>query len=128
MNSTELLDWAFSAGGGVPFAAFDTAVASYRRQRKLDDALRIASAFPYLDVCRKMFREEADKSFEYLNSRFEKNEEPQNAASALGVYFEEIGKTTEAIEWLSIAQNHPMTLSAKKLAIQKSIEKLRARR
>ncbi|MGA7383172.1 MAG: hypothetical protein WBW81_00260, partial [Methylocella sp.] len=35
LNAKGLLDWAFSGGGGVPFAAFDTPIAIYRRQKSL---------------------------------------------------------------------------------------------
>jgi tetratricopeptide (TPR) repeat protein len=128
LAAKELLDWAFSGGGGVPFGAFETAVASYRRQRKISDALRIASAFPYFPTCRKMFREEKPKSLDYLLLRFEGNKEPHNAAYALGIYYEEQGDFSEAIKWLALAQKHPQTLEGKKTIIQRSIEKLQGRR
>jgi Pentatricopeptide repeat domain len=127
LNAKELLDWAFSGGAGAPFAAFDTPLAIYRRQNKLSDALRIASAFPYLAACRMIFRQEVDKSLEYLYNRFETNEEPQNAAYALGVYYEEQGQISEAIKWLVVARDHPQTLEGKKVAIQKSIEVIEGR-
>jgi hypothetical protein len=66
-----------------------------------------------------MFREEANKSFDYLRNRFEQNEEPENAAHTLVVYYEELGQISEAINWLVVAQEHPQTLANKKVNIKK---------
>lgn len=79
----------FDTGRGAPFVAFNAAVAGFLELAKMDDALRIASVFPYLDACRRIFRLEPEISNKYFLTRFECNEEPHNAAHALAYYYEE---------------------------------------
>ncbi len=128
LDAKELLDWAFSGGGGAPFGAFETAIANYRRQGKLADALRVASAFPHFPACRKTFREETAESVEYLTRRFRDNEEPQNAAYALGIYYKELGQVPKAVEWFTTALEHPQTADGKKVYIRKDLEDLTNKR
>ena len=125
-SAQEILDWSFTDPGRLPFAAFGAAIASYRRTGRLDDALRIASAFPHFEASEKTFKENREASISYLTRRYRAEEEPHHAAAALGHCHLACGEVEDALFWLKTARDHRLTTDAKRTRIEALIEQARS--
>ena len=123
LSALELLTWAYGDGKGAPVDAFDAAIALYRRRSQINEALRIISAFPYSEAASKVFRDNPERSKEYLVARYLADEEAHNASYALGFYYEVIGAPNEALNWYSIALDHPLTRKQKKPFIREAMDR-----
>ncbi|WP_209428372.1 hypothetical protein, partial [Pararhodobacter sp. SW119] len=123
LSADELLDWAF-AKGKTSFDAFQTAVNKYSKLGKLDESLRIASAFPHFPVCRKLFQRFPDAAESYLSGRFEAGLEPANAATALGYFYKSINRSDLAIIWFNKALKQADVSDGKRRHVQKELRNL----
>jgi tetratricopeptide (TPR) repeat protein len=86
LTAPQLLSWRAKQGHKSP-SALDAAISRYRRDEKIEDALRVALAFPYLPASRKLFRDRNDAAVAYYSKCLADGFEPYNANYALGYCF-----------------------------------------
>jgi hypothetical protein len=89
-----------------PFDQFGAAIAQYLHQHETQEALRIASAFPYLSASVRLFRELPDVSIEFLQARYCDNEEPWHASNALAQCYFVNGDVDQAKLWATRASSY----------------------
>jgi len=130
LTAEKLLGWAysnFSSRSRPKDSAFGTAISVYSKNEQIEDALRIASAFPFLPEARKLFAKHKKKSLTYLAARFANDEEPHHASNALGVAYQTYGLHKEAITWLEKSLECDDTTEIRRKKIRARIKQLEER-
>jgi class 3 adenylate cyclase len=86
-----------------PSAALGAAIRAFADKRRIDDACRVALAFPFLEAARKVFRGHNDFAVKYYRDLLARDFEPYNCTYALGYCFLENGNTSEALRYFRLA-------------------------
>lgn len=108
----KLLDVCFSIAKEIgitfPFDQLGAAIATYRSRKQIDDALRIALAFPYLDAATKLFKARQIEAVSYFEEEFDRRGgEPQHASRALAFCFLVNDDLVNAKKWAKVAIAFP---------------------
>lgn len=108
----DLLNGCFTIASDIgiifPFEHFGAAIATYRVRNQINDALRVAMAFPYLEASKKVFRENQAEATAYFEKELHKiGGEPWHASRALAFSFLANGDIQNAKKWVKIAIKYP---------------------
>lgn len=106
--------------------AFGSAVERYADGGRLDEALRIASAFPFLPEAEEVFRAHPETSIKYMFDRYEKGEETHHAANSLGCIYKILGNYCEALKWFDLALSDEGTSPARIERISSQVDEARS--
>jgi tetratricopeptide (TPR) repeat protein len=96
-----------------------SAIASYRKSHKIEQALRLALDYPRLQAAHKLMRKAPKEALEYFKSIFDSNPQHPNASYALGEYFFETEKKKEAKYYLEKALKLATSEARKAVIIQR---------
>ncbi len=105
-------------------AALAAAIRAFASQGQVEEACRVALAFPYLEAAWKVFRDHEEAAVVYFSGLLSEDFEPHNAVYALGYCFLENGRHDEALEMF----NEALSLSRQEKRtedIQKRIAEIR---
>jgi tetratricopeptide (TPR) repeat protein len=94
-----ILKW-YLAQEPHPVEPIQAAIASYRRARQIDQAIRLALDYPHLLAARKLIREHEGQAVAYFREALDGNPEHPNPSYALGVALLELGRELEAEPYL----------------------------
>ncbi|MCB1338967.1 MAG: hypothetical protein KDK10_16445, partial [Maritimibacter sp.] len=104
-SAEELFDTCFGAansqGMKFPTSAFQDAVIQYTKHGRINEALRIAVAFPHLPGSKKTMGSYPDEASHFFQSHFQS--EPNHASYALARLFETTKEYARMREWARIA-------------------------
>ncbi len=126
MAAEDLLNWHFRQER-IWNASLEAAVAGYYKRHKLNDALRVALAFPYFDASCKIFRQSSVKSIAYFRQKIADNFELENSYNALGICYQESGQVELAVEALQKAREEVLNSRHDKKTQEKKISHIEAR-
>ena len=87
-----------------PPQPIEAAIASYRKRRCLDQALRLSLGYPHMPAARKLIREHEVEALSYFKTILDRDPQHPNVDYALGITLMELGREPEAIPHLKKAQ------------------------
>jgi tetratricopeptide (TPR) repeat protein len=94
-SADDILKW-YLAQEYHPEEAVQTAIASYRKASRIDQALRLALDYPHLQAARKLIRTHKEEALSYFQSVSDSDSRHCNASYALGLVLIEVGREGEA--------------------------------
>jgi tetratricopeptide (TPR) repeat protein len=94
-SADDILEW-YLAQKYHPEEPIQAAIATYRKIRRIDQALRLALDYPHLQAARKLLREHDEEALAYFRSISNNDPQHPNADYALGVALMELGREVEA--------------------------------
>ena len=94
-SADEILSW-YLAQAYHPEKPIQIAIAAYRKNHRIDQALRLALDYPHTEAARKVIRENAGEALTYFSNISNRDPNHPNADYALGVSFMELGMKIEA--------------------------------
>jgi len=94
-SADDILKW-YLAQEYHPEEGIQTAIASYRKARRIDQALRLTLDYPHLQAARKLIRAHKEEALSYFQSVSDSDSRHCNASYALGLALMEVGREGEA--------------------------------
>jgi tetratricopeptide (TPR) repeat protein len=99
ISAEELLSW-FLELPYHPSEAMWQAIAEYRRRGRIDDALRLCLDYPNTQAAQKIFRAYPEQALTYFRHVDEAIANHPNAAYAIGMALQTLGRADEALPYL----------------------------
>jgi tetratricopeptide (TPR) repeat protein len=88
--------------------ALAAAIAAFVRRGQVQEACRVALAFPYLEAARKLFRDHGATAVSLLSDLLAKEFEPYKTTYALGYCFLENGRLDESLAMFNRLLKNPV--------------------
>jgi len=106
-----------------PEGAIGTAISSFRRIDRIDQALRLSLDYAHLPEARELIRDYPDEALSYFEPVYGDDPEHPNAAHSLGIAYMELGNYQEAKNYLRKARKLA-TADARKAAIGRWLDEI----
>ena len=94
-SADDILEW-YLAQKYHSEEPIQAAIATYRKIRRIDQALRLALDYPHLQAARKLLREHDEEALAYFRGISDNDPQHPNADYALGVALMELGRQVQA--------------------------------
>ncbi len=94
-SADHILEW-YLGQEYHPEEPIQAAIATYRRVRCIEEALRLTLDYPHLQAARKLIREHEEEALSYFRTLADNDPEHPNASYALGVALMELRREQEA--------------------------------
>jgi tetratricopeptide (TPR) repeat protein len=118
-----ILSWYFSREYYPGLLPIEVAIASYRKKKRVNQALRLALNYPYLPASRKLIQQHTDAAISFFSSVYEENRQDRNATYALGMTFIYLNDWRKAIIYLR--QAHQLaTAEGRKIHIAQLLKRI----
>ena len=121
-SSEELLSW-YLAQPYHPEEPIQAAIAGYRKQGQIDQALLLVLNYPHLEAARKVIRGYSDQALSYFQSLYQQHLDLPNVEYAIGIALIELGRPFDARPHLENALLLAKS-GARKTALQKILDEM----
>ncbi|AVP97535.1 hypothetical protein C7S18_10155 [Ahniella affigens] len=125
LSAEVLLNWVYGITKELGFSpatqVFGPAIAGYRRQGRIEDALRIVLPFPHLPAAQALLKDARTQrqAEAWLLNQFEAGPEPFNASLALAYFYWSRGDREKLEIWADISLSYPNQHPKRIASIQK---------
>jgi len=102
VSADQMIDWYKNEGCGSE-EPLQAAIGSYRRDKRIGEALRICIEWPYLGAARRIMRGYGEETLRYFEKQLEDISLAWNATFALGIAYLEWGEQDIAVGYLEDA-------------------------